>query len=239
MRRLIVQSSAEPGNLVSRTPFWISVTHHEDWACERGIGEGGVGKAVRCGGEKGGKATQEKIRGRPGATPRQGRHRALARSSGPRPCARQNSRWPSYLIRISSTSENWKLELTHSPFQNTRFPNDYELLEAVDWLGTVHSPKNSRSCTPPVHCVTVRQHPEDCRNCTPPPHNWRSCPRMRSGLHPRLSAGPGWSLSSGARSQMSSSRRILAGLGLATAKPGGFALCAAETRRVANFVIIS
>jgi hypothetical protein len=130
----------------------------------KGIGEGGVGKAVKCGSEKGGKATQEKNRGRPGATPRQGRHKALARSSAPKRCARQNSRCPSYLIRISSTSENCRLELTHSPFQNTRFPNDYELLEAVDWLGTVHSQKHSRSCTPPVYYVTVRQHPEDCRN---------------------------------------------------------------------------
>ena len=78
------------------------------------------------------------------------RHAPPQGSSAPPPkrCARQNPRCPSYLIKKSRTAESCKLELTHSPFQNTRFPRECEDLEAVDWSAQlIHKKNPNRSHT--------------------------------------------------------------------------------------------
>jgi hypothetical protein len=107
--------------------------------------------------------------------------------------------------------------------------------------GTGHSQKTSdQSSTQPVHSVPCQQ-PANCRNFKLPLTLARRWPRMRSGLHPRLSAGPGWPLSSRARSQMFSSPRASVDLGLCSWQPGELELgkraewpilsCSPEPRR--------
>jgi hypothetical protein len=122
----------------SPNPF-LDIRHTMDigHVRERVLGKGGVGKAGRSGGENGGNDPKEKSES--DLTPRHGVSRA---SSAHKRCAPQMLTLSNQKSRIP---EKCELELSHSPSQNTQFPNECEELEVADWSAQLIHKKNPNS----------------------------------------------------------------------------------------------
>jgi hypothetical protein len=124
----------------SPKPFLGHPSHHGYWACERtGVGERRSWEGGQKRRREWWERPQRKIRVRPDATPRHGVSRA---SSAHKRCAPQMLTLSNQKPRIP---EKCELELSHSPSQNTQFPNECEELEVADWSAQLIHKKNPNS----------------------------------------------------------------------------------------------
>jgi hypothetical protein len=139
-----IQSSIDPRARKSKPYLFLKfVTHHGYWACERRCGgKAELGRWAEAKAKMVG--TIQRKKSESDLTPRHATGSSAPQARTKR-CARQIPRCPPYLIRESGIPEKCELELSDSPFQNTRFPNECEELEFVDWSAQLIHKKFTKS----------------------------------------------------------------------------------------------